>query len=59
MKRRINNTRFSVRFCFVMKALGITTVGQAQKFFDKTNDNLSIHHIRVCTLRKELREFLR
>jgi len=55
---KINNERFSVRFCFIMKGLGITTVGSAGKFLNKCNPCLKIQDTRVHHLLKEYKLFI-
>lgn len=51
---KITNERFNVQFCFIMKALGIKTIRQAQKFLDNADPALKIHDARVSRLRMEL-----
>lgn len=58
MRKQINNSRFSVRFCFVMKALGINTIGQAKRFLDRVDRNCKIQGVRMYRLQQELKEFL-
>lgn len=55
LKQRINNERFTIRFCHTMDALGIRTVGQAYRFlYTCTLPNLKIGNTRVTYLRREL-----
>ena len=61
-KLRINNYRFSVRFCTIAKTYGLKTVGGAIKFFNNLqNPNTKLYfgttHIRASKLIKELKEF--
>lgn len=60
-KLRINNKRFSVRFCLAMENLGLTTVGQADSFLNKALPNTKIgvgtSHVRVAILKRELESF--
>jgi len=57
-KRIITNERFSVRFCFAMRGLGVKTVGQALKILQNAEGNCSINGVRVSRLRKELDEYV-
>ena len=57
-KQRINNNRFSVRFCYVMTALGIKTVGQAERFLAQVDPNCKIQDVRMYRLQKEMKEYL-
>jgi len=62
-KCRINDSRFSVRFCTVMRYYGIVTVGQAFTLLDRMNHPnkklaFGTSYIRIYKLQKELNEFL-
>ena len=59
MRHLINNTRFSVRFCFCMEGFGIKTIGQAKKMLDKCNPNVMVCTARASTLKRELNEYIK
>ena len=61
-KQRINNTRFSIRFCRVAEDFGLITVGQMKVFLLKAKPNVRVgcgsSMIRLSKLRKELSGYL-
>ena len=59
---RINNSRFSIRFCTIARIYGFKTVGSFSKFLyslESPNVKLYSHtsHIRASRLIKELEDF--
>ncbi len=58
MKKRINNTRFTIRFVHCMDNLGITTVGQANTFLNKCSPHCKIQGVRAIFLKRELDAYL-
>ena len=62
--QRINNSRFSVRFCAVMKYHGIKTVGKACIFLlshytEKNLNSSPVYSVSVKTLVKELDNYIK
>jgi hypothetical protein len=55
---KINNERFTIRFCRVMQNLGITTVKQAEKFLGKCTPTMKLMDTSASWLQKELKDFL-
>lgn len=60
-QKRINNARFTVRFCTTAKYLGFTTVGSFEKLLKQMQPqhrlSIGFGHVRVATLLREIEEF--
>jgi len=59
MRQLINNERFTIRFVYAMKGLGIKTVGSALKFLNKCEPNFRLGNTRVSRLKTELDIYIR
>lgn len=61
---RINNERFTIRFCIVAKTYGFKTVGSFKRFLDNLESpNVKLYfnmsHVRALFIIRELDEFIK
>ncbi len=63
MKHKINNQRFSIRFCNLAKAYGFNTVGSFQKFLLNLNPSIKTFDCRLYSYKNrclaEIQDFIK